>query len=177
MDGKNLWNLRFVCWNNMSLLGHALKHACVISWSLVPSFEMRISFWVSENFVHQMLYWSILCQRLFHVHFAFRVLCFCKKCTLKKNAIPAPIPSALSCVGHSRSPWLSGQSLRHQFSLVDYPIHAGLEARHRPWKPRSLVGEIARAVGGLEPWKKGPSISCWMVTVGLGWVLDMEWYG
>ena len=84
MDGKNLWNLRFVCWNNMSLLGHALKHACVISWSLVPSFEMRISFWVSENFVHQMLYWSILCQRLFHVHFAFRVLCFCKKCTLKK---------------------------------------------------------------------------------------------
>ena len=32
----------------------------------------------------------------------------------------------------------SGQSLRHQFSLVDYPIHTGLETRHRPWEPCSL---------------------------------------
>lgn len=61
---------------------------------------------------------------------------------LSNNAIPVPIlPFRLAAA--------SGQSLRHQFSLVDYPIHTGLEAGHRPWEPCSsdvdVTGSIAMA--------------------------------
>ena len=51
---------------------------------------------------------------------------------LSNNAIPVPIAR---CLGYLAA--ASGQSLRHQFSLVDYPIHTGLETGHRPWEPCS----------------------------------------